>query len=485
MVNTARVADLIREPRTEEITEAIEDGSLPPHAELLAAPRAGSCSTTSSTSRRPPPQRRNRHDFEIAVEQALRKQEGRGERGGRRGGRASAEQDDSEPTTRRSACGSPGYADDACGASSFVSLLALAARGRRRERRRAQPRSRARRPRTRPARQAPAQLADAAGRLRGSAPTTQLLVLWRGAGAAYGVPWQVLGAINKIESNFGRNMGPSSAGALGWMQFMPGRPGCAGARTGTATASRTPGIRRTASTRPPATSRPPARATDLSRAIFAYNHAQWYVDDVLELARLFGGDGERLRRDWPSLFASGFPTQSAGPQARLPIDDIEKRIADARKRGHPSATGDGSPSSRKADEARLGRSSPPSSRPGDPNLSDEEFQEVEARCGRALPSSDEVAQRLDAAPGRLDYEVSRLDELRKEAAVDGSRAVTFTQPATSLGFRRRHGLGRATCSRSAAAPAVVSVSHTPPRLSGRGHRRPGGLARSSRSPTRS
>ena len=45
--------------------------------------------------------------------------------------------------------------------------------------------------------------------------------LWQQAGAEYGVPWQVLAAINKVESNFGRNMGPSSAGAIGWMQFMP------------------------------------------------------------------------------------------------------------------------------------------------------------------------------------------------------------------------------------------------------------------------
>ena len=29
---------------------------------------------------------------------------------------------------------------------------------------------------------------------------------------------------------------------------------------------------------------------DISRAIFAYNHAQWYVDEVLGLASLFGGD---------------------------------------------------------------------------------------------------------------------------------------------------------------------------------------------------
>ena len=49
----------------------------------------------------------------------------------------------------------------------------------------------------------------------------ELQSLWHRAGATYGVPWQVLAAINKIESNFGRNMGPSSAGAVGWMQFMP------------------------------------------------------------------------------------------------------------------------------------------------------------------------------------------------------------------------------------------------------------------------
>ena len=49
----------------------------------------------------------------------------------------------------------------------------------------------------------------------------QLLALWQRAGAAYGIPWQVLASINKVESNFGRNMGPSSAGAIGWMQFMP------------------------------------------------------------------------------------------------------------------------------------------------------------------------------------------------------------------------------------------------------------------------
>ena len=49
----------------------------------------------------------------------------------------------------------------------------------------------------------------------------ELVRLWKLAGAEYDVPWQVLAAINKVETNFGRNMGPSTANAVGWMQFLP------------------------------------------------------------------------------------------------------------------------------------------------------------------------------------------------------------------------------------------------------------------------
>jgi soluble lytic murein transglycosylase-like protein len=41
------------------------------------------------------------------------------------------------------------------------------------------------------------------------------------AGGRFGVPWEVLAAINLIETRFGRILGPSSAGALGPMQFLP------------------------------------------------------------------------------------------------------------------------------------------------------------------------------------------------------------------------------------------------------------------------
>lgn len=118
----------------------------------------------------------------------------------------------------------------------------------------------------------------------------QLQALWVRAGGAYGIQWQVLAAINKIESNFGRNMGPSSAGAVGWMQFMPDtwlRWGMDGNGDGIADPwSPEDAVFAAARYLAAAEGR-----TDISRAVFAYNHAQWYVDDVLQLAALFGGGG--------------------------------------------------------------------------------------------------------------------------------------------------------------------------------------------------
>jgi hypothetical protein len=48
-----------------------------------------------------------------------------------------------------------------------------------------------------------------------------LLNYYRAASNPYGLDWTFLASINFIESDFGRVMGPSSAGALGPMQFMP------------------------------------------------------------------------------------------------------------------------------------------------------------------------------------------------------------------------------------------------------------------------
>jgi murein DD-endopeptidase MepM/ murein hydrolase activator NlpD len=114
--------------------------------------------------------------------------------------------------------------------------------------------------------------------------------LWNDAGAAYGIPWQVLAAVNKIESNFGQNMGPSSAGAIGWMQFLPStwlRWGVDADGDGVANPwNAADAIYSAARYLAAAGGR-----TDIERGLFAYNHADWYVEDVLELANVYGQGG--------------------------------------------------------------------------------------------------------------------------------------------------------------------------------------------------
>ena len=52
-------------------------------------------------------------------------------------------------------------------------------------------------------------------------PPDHLIVMRAAATETCGVPWQVIAAIAKVESNFGSNMATSSAGAIGYGQFLP------------------------------------------------------------------------------------------------------------------------------------------------------------------------------------------------------------------------------------------------------------------------
>src|SRR5262249_51235375 len=88
----------------------------------------------------------------------------------------------------------------------------------------------------------------------------------------------------------GQNMGPSSAGAVGWMQFMPStwlRWGLDADGDGIADPwNATDAVY--------AAARYLAAAggqADIARGVFAYNHADWYVREVLDLANVYGGGG--------------------------------------------------------------------------------------------------------------------------------------------------------------------------------------------------
>jgi Transglycosylase SLT domain len=100
----------------------------------------------------------------------------------------------------------------------------------------------------------------------------------------------ILAAINEIESGFGQNLGPSSAGALGWMQFMPSTWDAYGVDAdGDGKADpNDPEDAIFAAARYLSASGMPE---DPEGAIFAYNHADWYVADVMARAACFGGIG--------------------------------------------------------------------------------------------------------------------------------------------------------------------------------------------------
>jgi soluble lytic murein transglycosylase-like protein len=110
-----------------------------------------------------------------------------------------------------------------------------------------------------------------------------LIPMYQRAAAAYGLGPQgpaVLAGINEIETAFGTNLNVSSAGAVGWMQFMPATwegYGVDANGDGVADPFNPEDAIFAAAGYLSANGMP----ADTYGAIFAYNHADWYVSEVL------------------------------------------------------------------------------------------------------------------------------------------------------------------------------------------------------------
>ena len=263
---------------------------------------------------------------------------------------------------------------------------------------------------------------------------SQLVELWRSAGSAYGVPWQVLGAINKIESNFGRNMGPSSAGAVGWMQFIPSswmRWGMDADGDGLADPW-DPQDAVYAAARYLAAA---GAHEDLERSIFAYNHADWYVKDVLELARLFGGDS--------TLASFG----RVGPGVAFGLDDLEQRLDEAR-RAVTRAQGALPALDRRLEELEWDMLAL-EQKAGDPDLSDKRFGELEGRIALLEAERELLYAKLELRRQELADAVAGLEALEAEASSAASSAGAYGSPESLDGYVFPVGGG----------PKAVSVGH--------------------------
>jgi murein DD-endopeptidase MepM/ murein hydrolase activator NlpD len=145
-----------------------------------------------------------------------------------------------------------------------------------------------------------------------------LLSIYQAAGIQYGVPWQVLAAINEIETDYGRNLNISTAGAVGWMQFLPStwREWGVDANDDGRKDPYNPVDAIFAAAR---YLKAAGADTDLKRSIFAYNHADWYVQSVLLRARLLGGLPDGLIGSLTGLTQGHFPVAARAKYA----DDLD------------------------------------------------------------------------------------------------------------------------------------------------------------------
>ncbi len=150
-----------------------------------------------------------------------------------------------------------------------------------------------------------------------------LIPIYQAAGIEYQVPWQVLAGINEIETDYGRNLSVSSAGAVGWMQFLPStwkEWGVDANGDGVADPYNPVDAIFTAARYLHAA----GASSNVSKAIFAYNHASWYVESVLLRAKLIGGIPSELIGALTGLVQGHFPVAAPAKYADSSVVKLAK-----------------------------------------------------------------------------------------------------------------------------------------------------------------
>ena len=151
-----------------------------------------------------------------------------------------------------------------------------------------------------------------------------LLPIYQAAGIQYNVPWQVLAAINEIETDYGRNLSVSTAGAVGWMQFIPStwkRYGVDANGDGVADPYNPVDAIFSAARYLHAA----GASKNLAGAVFSYNHAGWYVQSVMLRAKLIGGMPNDLLGALTGLVEGHFPVAAPSRYADDAVEQLAKQ----------------------------------------------------------------------------------------------------------------------------------------------------------------
>ncbi|MGH9185404.1 MAG: lytic transglycosylase domain-containing protein [Acidimicrobiales bacterium] len=159
-------------------------------------------------------------------------------------------------------------------------------------------------------------------------PAEYLALYQRGAATCPGLSWTILAAIGSVESGHGRNNGPSSAGALGPMQFLPSTwagYGVDGDADGTADimnpADAIPGaakyLCRNGAGNP----------ATLRNALWNYNHSQAYIELVLRRAEAYGSITlVAVSADAAALLANPNVTMTTAARGDVAAGIIDARV---------------------------------------------------------------------------------------------------------------------------------------------------------------
>ncbi|MHB1809470.1 MAG: lytic transglycosylase domain-containing protein, partial [Solirubrobacteraceae bacterium] len=136
-----------------------------------------------------------------------------------------------------------------------------------------------------------------------------LLPIYQAAGIAYEVPWEVLAAINEVETDYGNDLAISSAGAEGWMQFMPAEWQRYGVDA-TGSGWKDPFNPEDAIFAAARYLQAAGASRDIRAAVFSYNHSQAYVEAVMLRARLLEQMPPDLLGAVTSLAEGRFPVHA-------------------------------------------------------------------------------------------------------------------------------------------------------------------------------
>src|SRR3954471_9653342 len=153
-----------------------------------------------------------------------------------------------------------------------------------------------------------------------------LLPIYQAAGIQYGIRWEVLAGINEIETDYGRNLNVSSAGAVGWMQFMPATWKTYGVDANQ-DGKRDPYNPVDAIFSAARYLKAAGGDKHVREGIFAYNHAGWYVDSVMLRAKLLAGLPPDFVGSLTGLTEGRFPVAAKARYAdAVTKEDTQKKV---------------------------------------------------------------------------------------------------------------------------------------------------------------